>query len=156
MEDDGDVLSETPNGGNEVEDKSTKENGAGKKQGDEKRGKVGLRVLTLGPNFPPSLQHQLLQRGLINNRKFRVEMGHKNMEALRKLQKNQSESLPVHSEAKVLPYTAVNTEKLIEDSRWINEFAEGCRPGGHGRNNAWSVWVLATFFMCGVEVELGL
>ena len=30
MEGDGDVLSETPNGGNEVEDKSTKENGSGK------------------------------------------------------------------------------------------------------------------------------
>ena len=59
------------------------------KKGMEKRGKVGPRVLTLGPSFPPSLQHQLLQRGLINNRKFGVEMGHKNMEALRKLQKNQ-------------------------------------------------------------------
>ena len=45
------------------------------KKGMEKRGKVGLRVLTLGPSFPPSLQHQLLQRGLINNRKFGVEMG---------------------------------------------------------------------------------
>ena len=59
MEDDGDVLSETPNGANELEDKSTKENGV------ETRGKVGLRVLTLGSNFPASLQHQLLQRGPI-------------------------------------------------------------------------------------------
>ena len=40
MEGDGDVLSETPNGGNKIEDK-------------------------IGPNFPPSLQHQLLQSGLI-------------------------------------------------------------------------------------------
>ena len=100
-----DVLSETPNGGNEVEDK-------------------------IGPNFPPSLQHQLLQRGLINNRKFGVEMGHKNMEALRKLQKNQSESLPVHSEANVFPYPTVNPEKLMEyvQSERADGFAKGCRP----------------------------
>ena len=37
MEGDGDVLSETPNGGNEVEDKSTKENWSGN-IGDGKKG----------------------------------------------------------------------------------------------------------------------
>ena len=47
-----------------------------------------------------------------NNRKFGMGIGHKNMEALHKLQKNQSESLPVHSEANVFPYPTVNPEKL--------------------------------------------
>ena len=55
------------------------------------------------------------------------------MEALRKLQKK-SESLPVHSEAKVLSYTKVNPEKLMEyvpsetaDGDGFSEFAEGCQ-----------------------------
>ena len=68
------------------------------------------------------------------------------MEALQKLQKNQSESLPVHSEAKALPYTRVNLEKLMEyvpsetaDGDGFSEFGKGYRPGGRGRNNVWSV-----------------
>ena len=90
-------------------------------------------------------------------------MGHKNMEALRKLQKNQGESLPVHSKAKVFPYTTVNPERLMEyvpseraDGDGFSEFAKGCRPGGRGRKMCGQSWMLATFFMSGFEVELGL
>ena len=75
------------------------------------------------------------------------------MEALRKLQKNQSESLPVHSEAKVFPYTTVNPERLMEyvpsetaDGDGFSEFAKGCRAGGRGRNNVWSVMDACDFF----------
>ena len=68
------------------------------------------------------------------------------MEALRKLHKNQSESLPVHSEAKVLPYTTINPGKSMQyvpsvtaDGDAFSEFAKGCRLGGRGRNYKWSV-----------------
>ena len=48
-------------------------------------------------------------KSIVAERKWRVMVMR---DVLRKLQKNQSESLPVHSEANVFPYPTVNPEKL--------------------------------------------
>ena len=72
-------------------------------------------------------------------------------------------SLPVHSKAKVLPYTTVNPEKLIE-------YVPSESADGHGFSGSLKdvdqedveetmcgqSWMPATFFMSGVGVELGL
>ena len=72
-------------------------------------------------------------------------------------------SLPVHSKAKVLPYTTVNPEKLIE-------YVPSESADGHGFSGSLKdvdqedveetmcgqSWMLATFFMSGVGVEVGL
>ena len=48
-------------------------------------------------------------KSIVAERKWRVMVMR---DVLRKVQKNQSESLPVHSEANVFPYPTVNPEKL--------------------------------------------
>ena len=67
------------------------------------------------------------QKSIVAERKWRVIVLR---DVLCKLQKNQSESLPVHSEANVFPYPTVNPEKLMEyvQSERADGFAKGCRP----------------------------
>ena len=84
-----DVLSETPKGGNEVENKSTQENES-VKIGDGKRGDGRTEVLNPRSQLLTFTSAPTVAKRS-NNRLFGVGIGHNNIEALRKLQKNQSE-----------------------------------------------------------------